>query len=172
MEIIFKLLLKKIIFLLIIFISIIALFLWVNNLLMVKLTSAIEERENILRIINEQTQKEIIKGRILQKIREIEGKYKINFNQFKKELFSQLQLSDQDVKNLIISLAKKENLILKEEDNEDIPKTFIFSLTGNFDDLKKLENILITNKIKAKINSVRVLRQGDNYLFKVEILIL
>lgn len=172
MEIIFKLLLKKIIFLLIIFISIIALFLWANNLLMVKLTSAIEERENILRIINEQTQKEIIKGRILQKIREIEGKYKINFNQFKKELFSQLQLSDQDVKNLIISLAKKENLILKEEDNEDIPKTFIFSLTGNFDDLKKLENILITNKIKAKINSVRVLRQGDNYLFKVEILIL
>ncbi len=172
MEIIFKLLLKKIIFLLIIFISIIALFLWANNLLMVKLTSAIEERENILRIINEQTQKEIIKGRILQKIREIEEKYKINFNQFKKELFSQLQLSDQDVKNLIISLAKKENLILKEEDNEDIPKTFIFSLTGNFDDLKKLENILITNKIKAKINSVRVLRQGDNYLFKVEILIL
>lgn len=172
MEIIFKLLLKKIIFLLIIFISIIALFLWANNLLMMKLTSAIEERENILRIINEQTQKEIIKGRILQKIREIEGKYKINFNQFKKELFSQLQLSDQDVKNLIISLAKKENLILKEEDNEDIPKTFIFSLTGNFDDLKKLENILITNKIKAKINSVRVLRQGDNYLFKVEILIL
>lgn len=172
MEIIFKLLLRKFIIAFMLFILIVVLFLFTNNFLMLKLNAAIEKRINILNFINEQTKKEVEKTKIVQKIKDIENNYKINFTQFKNEIFSIFNLSDLEVKNLILSLAKKENLNLKEKNTGDSPKTLIFSLVGNFNDLKNLENMLITNKIKAKINSVRVFKQGENYLFEIEILIL
>lgn len=165
---ILKSLLKKV-FLLLFFLLIISfVFIYLNKLLIKKLSLTIEERNNLLKTINQNLQKQLLNTKINSKIKEIEAKYKIDFSQFKNSLISEHNLSSQEIQNKIINIAQSKNLNLKaEEINGNVLK---FSLTGNFNELKLLEEIMKENRIRARLESIRIFPQAGNYLFKIEIL--
>jgi len=172
MNIILKSLIKKTLIFLTIFLLLIGLFVYVNNILMKKLESTIQERQNLMHQLNLQSKNQILISKVKSKISEIEKKYNINFQEFKSKISSQLNVPDEEVKNKILSLAKEANINIQEETIQNpTPKTLNFSLSGSFEDLKKFESILIKNHLKAKIQSVRIFKQNDNYLFKLEILL-
>lgn len=168
---ILRVIFRKIILLLIIFLLFSIAFIFLQKFLIKKLNSAIEERNNILKSLQINSQRQAMSSQINTKIREIENKYKINFLEFKNNLITQANISREEIKNKIINLAKENNLnlnLIEEQSGSGILK---FSLIGNFDDLKKFESMLRENKIKAKLQAFRVLRQQNNYLFELEILI-
>ena len=168
----FKIIFRKFSFILTIFLVISAIFIFVNNFLLNKLKLATEEQSNLTKLINEGVQSNLIVDKLRSEVKKIEEKYNINIIELKSQLKSKISTPDNEVKNQIISLAKEQNLSLNDESEEN-PKIFRFSLTGSFDDLRKFENILRENKIKAKINSVRIFSQPDNkYLFQLEIIVL
>ncbi len=166
MSLILKSLLKKLFLILLVLLLLTFVFIFLNNFLIKKLNSVIEERNNILRTINQNLKKQTIASKINSKIREIEEKYKINFSEFKNNLLSQNNIPLPELQNKIINLAKDNNLDLKIEGaDQNILK---FSLTGNFNDLKQFEKMIKLNKIRLKLDSIRIFPRGNNYLFEIE----
>ena len=169
----FKIIFRKFVLSLIVFIIFSIIFIFVNNYLFNRLKTALEERSNLLKVINEQIQTSFMVNTLKSETKKLEDKYKIDLNKLYADLKEALTMPDAEVKNKIITLSKDKNLSLKEEPQEETPRIFKFSLSGNFDDLKQFENILRENKIKVKINSIRIFPEPNGkYLFKIEILLL